>query len=801
VTTQTRTQTQTQAIHLFGIRHHGPGCARALAEALERLAPDIVLVEGPPDAHDVLPLLTSPAMTPPVALLIYTPDAPSHAVYYPFTTFSPEWQALRYALTHGLPARFIDLPQSARLAQQIAAEASETREEPGEPERLPMADGAVDLVAEAAPDTLETRDTPTSEATIIDAPTARDDPLALLAEAAGYTDHELWWEREVEQRQDANDLFAGILEAMTALRSDLAPKDEEEALREAQMRQGIRAAEREGFSRIAVVCGAWHTPALAQRDGANDAKGDAALLSKLPKVKVAATWIPWTNSRLSWRSGYGAGVGSPGWYEHLWTTSDRMGARWLAKAAHLLRGEGLDVSSASVIEAVRLTEALAALRDLPMPGLDEMHEATLTVLCNGEEAPMALIREKLEIGEHLGAVPPETPAVPLQRDLEARQRRLHMNVSADAELMKLDLRDKRKPTHLPRSRLLHALQLLNIHWGELGHVSSNVKGTFHENWRVQWQPEFAVAIIEANVWGNTIESAATAAVRASAASAEHLADLTELLDQAMLADLPDAVDDLLAHIQARAAISGDVRRLMDALPPLARVARYGDVRGTRAERVTPVIENLYARIVVGLSAACASLDDDAANEMMESIEHAQQAMNTLQRDDLRAAWQGALRAVMERNGAHGLVRGRCCRLLLEQRALDEDELRRLAGLTLSPATPTAEAAAWVAGVLRGGAQMMLAQDGLWLALDSWLAALDGETFVALLPLLRRAFADFEAPARSMMGEKVKRLHYAETADGVAGAGGAPGAIVEERARRVLPVLAQVLGVSYDDADN
>jgi hypothetical protein len=800
VTTQTETQAQTQTIHLFGIRHHGPGCARALAEALERLAPDIVLVEGPPDAHDVLPLLTSPAMTPPVALLIYTPDTPSHAVYYPFTSFSPEWQALRYALTHDIPARFIDLPQSARLAQQIATEASEpseTRDEPGEPERLPMADGAVDLVAEAAPDTRDTVDTPTTEATIIDAPSVRDDPLALLAEAAGYTDHELWWEREVEQRQNANDLFDGILEAMTALRSDLAPKDEEEALREAQMRQGIRAAEREGFSRIAVVCGAWHTPALAQRDDVNDARGDAALLSKLPKVKVSATWIPWTNSRLSWRSGYGAGVGSPGWYEHLWTTSDRMGARWLAKAAQLLRGEGLDVSSASVIEAVRLTEALAALRDLPMPGLAEMHEATLTVLCNGEEAPMALIREKLEIGEHLGTVPPETPAVPLQRDLEARQRRLRLPASADHKDLDLDLRNENDRT---RSKLLHALRLLNIPWGEQ-QQAWNKLGTFHEYWRIQWQPEFAVAIIEANVWGNTIESAASAAVRASAATAEYLAELTELLDQAMLADLPDAVDDLLAHIQARAAVSGDVRRLMDALPPLARVARYGDVRGTRAERVTPVIENLYARIVVGLSAACASLDDDAANEMMESIEHAQQAMSTLQRDDLRAAWQWALRAVMERNGAHGLVRGRCCRLLLEQRALDEDELRRLAGLTLSPATPTAKAAAWVAGVLRGGAQMMLAQDGLWLALDSWLAALDGETFVALLPLLRRAFADFEAPARSMMGEKVKRLHYAETADGVAGAGGAPGAIVEERARRVLPVLAQVLGVSYDDADN
>jgi hypothetical protein len=221
------------------------------------------------------------------------------------------------------------------------------------------------------------------------------------------------------------------------------------------------------------------------------------------------------------------------------------------------------------------------------------------------------------------------------------------------------------------------------------------------------------------------------------------------------------------------------------------------VRGARAERVLPVVENLYARIVVGLPMACASLDDDAANEMIGSIECAQQAMDTLQRDDLRLAWQGALRAVMERDGVHGLVRGRCCRLLLEKGVVDTEELRRLAGLTLSPAVPAPEAAAWVAGVLRGGAQMMMAQDGLWLALDGWMAALDGETFVALLPLIRRAFSDFEAAARRIMGEKVKHLHHAA----VAVATDTTGAVVEERARQVLPVLARILGVSYDDTNH
>ena len=114
----------------------------------------------------------------------------------------------------------------------------------------------------------------------------------------------------------------------------------------------------------------------------------------------------------------------------------------MARAAGLLRGEDLDASSSNVIEAVRLGEALAALRDLPMPGLAELHEAIQTVLCNGDPAPMALIRHRLEIGEALGEVPAETPTVPLQQDLAARQRRLRLPPSAEIRTLDLDLRNE-----------------------------------------------------------------------------------------------------------------------------------------------------------------------------------------------------------------------------------------------------------------------------------------------------------------------------------------------------------------------
>ena len=56
------------SVHFLGIRHHGPGSARAVATALAELRPDVVLIEGPPEADKVVELAGSEEMEPPVAL-------------------------------------------------------------------------------------------------------------------------------------------------------------------------------------------------------------------------------------------------------------------------------------------------------------------------------------------------------------------------------------------------------------------------------------------------------------------------------------------------------------------------------------------------------------------------------------------------------------------------------------------------------------------------------------------------------------------------------------------------------------
>lgn len=715
-------------IHFFGIRHHGPGCARSLLRALEDLSPDCLLIEGPPEAEPILASALHPEIEPPVALLLYCPDDTKLASFYPFAEFSPEWQAIRYGLRRELPVRFIDLPQVHDFAM---------RKDHAFDPPLPT-----DLI-DQSPEDIST------------------DPLDWLGRAAGYGDGETWWNEMVEERRDSDSasLFAAIAEAMTSVRAEM-PRHHSEAaayredLREAHMRKTIRLADKEDFQKIAVICGAWHLPALVTMP---PAKADNDLLKGLPKVKVAATWAPWTYGRLASASGYGAGVVSPGWYEFLWKNpAPEAGQRaigWISKIARFMREEDMDCSSAHVIEAARLSDALAAMRERPAPGLEEINEAVHTVICMGEDAPLRLIHTKLIIGEKLGRVPPDVPIVPLQQDLEKQQRSLRMKPAALSKDLDLDLRSE---NDLARSHLLHRLNLLGVNWGEIRGTGHSAKGSFHEIWQLRWQPEFAVNLIEASRWGQSIRDAATALAIDEAQGARSLPDLSALVDRVLLANLPHAIGPVTQALENMAALAGDTSQLLGAIPPLANIYRYGNVRQTDASLVGHVLDSLVTRSCIGLSGACSSLDEDAAERMRLLIVNAHQALKLIGKEVHLADWRPALSRLAILGSSHGLISGLASRLLFDEKTDDADITSLRVSQALSIGIDPASAAAWLEGFLHQSGMILLHDDRLWETLDAWMASLADDTFTRILPLIRRTFSTFPGTERMQLGQRANR---------------------------------------------
>jgi uncharacterized protein DUF5682 len=730
------------AVEVFGIRHHGPGSARSLVAALDRFGSDLILVEGPPEASRLIPLVSDPELRPPVAILAYDPATPMRSTFFPFAQFSPEWQALRFGVERGVETRFADLSIGRLL---LAREAVRDAEAPR------AADGG-DLAETDA-------DTPDGEPEPEEA--LRLDPIGRLGEAIG-EDGERWWDRFIEHRRDPGEVFAAIAELMAELREGV-PSTPADLLREAAMRQAIRDGERAGAARIAFVCGAYHVPALVDRDDeATNAIADAAVLATLETTAIEATWVPWSESHLSTWSGYGAGIASPGWYLHLWSGGRPLVEHWLVRVARLLREEGFDISPAHLIEASRLAETTAAIRGRGTPGLGEVNEAIRAVLTSGSDVPMALIAERLIIGTALGTVPGSVDTAPLARDLAAEQRRLRLKAEVIERTFELDLRTE---TDRGRSHLLHRLRVLDVPWGVPAVDTRRAMGTFREPWRLRWDPMFAVALVAQSRWGNTISEAASARLVAEAADIDRLDELSARLELSMYADLPAATAGLSGRVGALAAVSADVAALLAALPALARALRYGSVRELDVVGLGGVIRAILQRAAVGLPSAVTGLDDDGAAEMVRHVEEGAEAVAILDDQDLRDVWAGALRAVCDRNGVHGRIVGRCARLLLDDRRMEADEsAERLSGALSRGAAPE-YTMGYLDGFLAGSGALLVHDTRLFGLVDGWLVDQNDAGFEASLPYLRRTFARFSAPERRALRDKARALATATAPTG------------------------------------
>ena len=757
-------------LHLFGIRHHGPGSAALLRQALDAIDPVCVLIEGPPEADSLIPYAAEAGMKPPLALLLYATEDSSAASFFPFAEFSPEWQALHWALGHKRPSHFIDWPAGISLALS---------RQPLEGEQSPRK------------------------------ATSTPDPLDMLAEAAGYEDGEAFWNTLVEQSgglpsqagKHALAVFSAIEEAMTTARAhetESAVMSEEETLRhtrrEAFMRIGIRQALKEHEGNIAVVCGAWHLSALRAPGKLAD---DKALIKDLPRLKVEATWVPWTDSRLSFHSGYAAGVISPGWYRHLWSlysasrapTPESFAAVWQTKTTALLRSEGFPAPTASAIEAARLALGLAALRGIQVPGLAEMREASLATLCYGDTVALALIERKLYIGERVGEIDDRVPQMPLARDLALWQKRTRLKPEDIDQELRIDLRTE---AGLLKSTLLHRLALIQVPWGRLIDANSG-RGTFREYWTLRWVPELSVALAEALIHGVTIEQAAANWTLARAQESNSVTALAEMIRAALVADLRDAATQCIERLQAAATNASDITDIMSAIAPLVRVLRYGTARKLPEEALRALIQAMSIEVNAGVRVGSHSLDREAAGTRVAAMRAYDEALSLFADEALLHSWRHQLALMVEDDQVAPPVAG------LSLRRLHDLRVWQLPAVAAAFSRHTSghnfeNSGAFLESFLSGGSEIILQDQSLLQLVDAWLYELGEEEFVASLPLLRRSFAGFDSVARRRLMETIARGPMQDSGLTTAESIGAETAIEDSPFAQALPLLYRILGI-------
>ncbi|MDF2720287.1 MAG: hypothetical protein K0R28_7212, partial [Paenibacillus sp.] len=482
-----------QPFRVFGIRHLSPAGAYHLLAYLDEVKPTAVLVEGPSDAGSYITQLTAKGVVPPVALLAYTDRLPVRTILYPFADYSPEYQAFVWAVRNGAHAEFIDLPTETSLALYERKRKFPEAEEQDDAAGRERADRSMYAAEQGR-------------------------LYSGIAEQSGEPDYEAFWERRFEHnlhkgayRKAVSQFSAQMRRATESLEWTLAPEEAAyNDIREAYMRRRIRETIDAGHSpdRVVVVTGAHHASALDFRlPVMSDAEAAA-----LPRTSTRLTLMPYSYYKLSTHSGYGAGNVAPAYFELLWrclrqNDLSKLPSLYFSHAVAHLREQGTFRSTAALIEAVRMAEALAALHDGSQPTWRDLQDAAVVCLGFGELSVIAEALARTNVGTAIGRLPEGVSQTPVQDDLNRELKRLKLEKykSAVANSLELDLRENRRVQSeeaayldLNRSVLLHRLELLGVGFAKKQGVRRQ-SASWAEQWVLQWTPEAEIQTVESTL--------------------------------------------------------------------------------------------------------------------------------------------------------------------------------------------------------------------------------------------------------------------------------------------------------------
>lgn len=741
------------------MRHLSPNGAHQLARHLASLDPTAVLIEGPSDATHLLEHFAHKKTVPPIALLAWArgvKSGPVRSVVYPFARYSPEWIAATWALSNKRLVRFIDLPATSLLALEPGAET----------------------------------------------PSTRVDPLTAIAQLAGETDHDTWWERHFEHAS-AEDAYR---QSVMTLGAELRALDEasvasrENTLRESFMRRSIRQVLADGHepARVLVVCGAFHASALTwELDAMSD--GDAR---RLPKSDAALTLMPYGYFRMSTQGGNGAGNRAPAYFELLHDalrarTRAPVSSRFLSRVAVEMRRRGNLRSSAEVIEAVRLAEAMSALGGSPAPTLRDLHDAAVACLGGGDASVVRDAFFAVAVGDRVGELPSDVARTGLQddfqRQLDALRLKDHVRDSSpdarspeamlvlDRRLNRQVKRDDAAARDRNRSVFLHRLVTLDLDFAkDITTAEDRKENTFKERWRLAWTPECEIRLVERALLGDSVEHAAERLLSERIDDAVSVGEATALALTARDCDLARCLDRAVVRVQALAVEDAGFKSVAGAVWRLARLIREPDVTGLDVSSLRPLLAQLFLRATLLVDSA-ARCDDAAAKPVGEAMDDVHRVSRYDWTDgDLSVdRWWAALDALAEDDAANPYVAGVSCALLIENGKVSDGDLATRVARRISPGMEPAKVAGWFEGLASRNPYALLSREGLWRSMTAFVESLDERAFRRALPGLRRAFSGFSAGESRAVAAAVAGVWASQKAPADVAVAECAGAVIDE----------------------
>ncbi len=273
----------------------------------------------------------------------------------------------------------------------------------------------------------------------------------------------------------------------------------------------------------------------------------------------------------------------------------------------------------------------------------------------------------------------------------------------------------------------------------------------------------------------------------------YMPELTHLLNLVIPADLPDVVGAMTTRLDGLSAGSTDIVEMLEAVPDLVGIVRYGNVRNLDFSQVANMLQAMIARILAGGLLVCINIDEDAASDLLEHLAATDYAVATLNDSELNSMWCEFLGKVGSASNVHPLLSGYATRLLHDKGLVSHERMHDALRFYSSVGNATADIAYWFEGFLRSSGSLLLLDDHLWELVNGWVCDLSDADFKELLPIIRRTFSLFTSVERRKLGEKARG--YEENSKALSVSVGT--SCNDAEAQKVLPLVCSLLGLEIN----
>lgn len=710
----------------FPVRHLSPAAAWHLVKYLDKINPDIVLVEGPNDANCQLDNIVNKQVRPPIAILAYTEELPVKTILYPLAEYSPEYQAIKWAKSNKKEVRFIDLPTSVFLALE------NIQQEPYKE------DSSINIYEQ-------------------------------VYKAYNDIDYDTFWERNFEHNLNEDTFRLGMMELSKNIRLFTETKNSDcarDVVREAFMKSQINKAVSEGYDKMVIVTGAYHTSSLLNEN--TTALTDEEIKT-LPHKLSSLTLMPYSYYRLSSRSGYGAGNKAPNYFQIMWkymnsNKLDKLSSFYMTFLASSMRKEGHIKSSAEVIEAVRLSKGLAILHNGYMPTLQDLRDGAKTCLGEGTFSKISDAVAKVEVGTKIGHLPDGMSNTALQNNFNfmIKDLKLEKYKSVVATNLTLDLRENRRVKteksaflDLNRSFFLHQLEVLGVSFAK-SLQSNQQTANWKEEWVLCWKPETEIEIVESALYGDTIEMATAYLLKEKLDNCTQIEKASTIISKCYECGMPKMVLYAVNVLQSLSVDANAFDEIANAAFNLSNIIRFGSVRKIDLSPLESILSQLFLRasLIMVDSSDC---NNDVAKSVAQAIEHLDKIANYHKQLVDCDTYITELTMLSNRDDRNPKLSGIACSILLERALIDKELLTKEISRRLLPGIPADIGAGWFEGLASRNRYVILTNLTVWEKLDDYIIALSLEELKSAIVFLHRTFSEFSPNEKHMIAENLANI--------------------------------------------